>query len=113
VVSLSQYLILQLQLFTGDGRGAQRVRNRKLQEFQAIGQKLSVYEEGRQKTVKFKCVAAILHNGQTVNAGHYTCWVRSSDGAGWLIMEDTKTPRHQGRFRSNLADIYLLFLERV
>ena len=66
---------------------------------------------------KFRTIAGIIHNGESVNSGHYTVCLRY--GNEWIIMGDLNScefnvsKNTRKRFIYLLENIYMLFLEKL
>ena len=62
--------------------------------------------------VEWKTEAVVVHQGASINAGHYITWVNhQTDGMRWLIKSD-KDCHTAGRFINSMKGVYYIILSR-
>ena len=62
--------------------------------------------------VEWKTDAVVVHQGASINAGHYITWVNhQTDGVRWLIKSD-KDCHTAGRFINSMKGVYYIILSR-
>ena len=70
---------------------------------------------GELATVDYRCIATILHHGNTPTSGHYTTLLHCSGPGSWLLNDD-RLPRTMTASEASLLmarDMYILCLQRL
>jgi ubiquitin C-terminal hydrolase len=109
-----KYLVVNLNLFYDEKKWNEREKRMELNFKRIVDRKIVGFNNQKHKIfdANFKAIAAVEHSGAGIGSGHYTCWIRSPDDSKWIYANDDQI-KPMDKFKSNLKDIYLLFLEKM